>query len=307
MVPTVASLVLSSLQPSSLPTYRRAWKLFEQFHCALFPGSAIPFPITPAMLALFVAYLYNKRYAPSTVNTYVSALGYLHKLSGVADPTKVFYINQMLKGYVKLGSRLDTRLPITLPLLHRLIDIAHQFSVSQYEIALFQAMCATAFHAFLRVGEMTATRNGGAESNLSLTQLTKMVDSSGKVVSLKITFLSYKHNYNQRPFSVIVTKQFQFCPVDILLVYLSKRGIQPGFLFVLSNRKPVPRNYFAKQLAIALKLCNLSSDVYKGHSFRIGAASHAADRGMSDAQIRSLGRWKSNAFLKYIRLPSLSS
>ena len=52
--------------------------------------------------------MYNKQYAPSTVNTYVSALGYLHKLSGVADLTKFLHINQMLKGYVKLGSRLDS-------------------------------------------------------------------------------------------------------------------------------------------------------------------------------------------------------
>ena len=28
---------------------------------------------------------------------------------------------------------------------------------------------------------------------------------------------------------------------------------------------------------------------------------------MSDAQIRALGRWKSNAFLKYIRIPLLST
>ena len=81
---------------------------------------------------------------------------------------------------------------------------------------------------------MTATRTRGAESNLSINQLTNMVDSSGNIVSLKITFLSYKHNYNQRPFSVIVNKQFQFCLVDILLGYLRKRGLKPGFLFVLS-------------------------------------------------------------------------
>ena len=30
----------------------------------------------------------------------------------------------------------------------------------------------------------------------------------------------------------------------------------------------------------------------------------AADKGMSHAQIRTMGRWKSNAFLKYIRLQS---
>ena len=40
----------------------------------------------------------RRNYAPSTVNTYVSALGYSHKLSGLPDPTRVFYIIQMLKG-----------------------------------------------------------------------------------------------------------------------------------------------------------------------------------------------------------------
>ena len=57
--------------------------------------------------------MYNGHYAPSTVSSYVSALGYSHKFIGYSDPTKVFFIIQMLKGYNKLDSRLDTRLPIT--------------------------------------------------------------------------------------------------------------------------------------------------------------------------------------------------
>ena len=44
---------------------------------------------------------------------------------------------------------------------------------------------------------------------------------------------------------------------------------------------------------------------YKGHSFRIGAATFAAECGFSDAQIRLMGRWQSDAFRKYIRSPSL--
>ena len=57
----------------------------------------------------------------------------------------------------------------------------------------------------------------------------------------------------------------------------------------------------------AVQLCGLGPSRYKGHSFRIGAASHAADRGWSDAQICALGRWKPNALQKYIRVPSLVS
>ena len=74
-----------------------------------------------ATLALFVAHLFNRRYDSSTVNTYVSAPGYFHRSAGLRDPTKTFYISEMLKGYGKIGYKLDSRLPITLPILVRIM------------------------------------------------------------------------------------------------------------------------------------------------------------------------------------------
>ena len=138
------SLLKSSLQPSSVPVYRRAWKLFNQFLSSVFQSVDFSLPVSPTILALFVAFLYDRQYAPSTVYTYVSALGYSHKLYGFPDPSKAFFIVKMLKGYGKVGLRLDSRLPLTLPILHRLI-----------QATLFKAMCSLAFYAFLRVGEMT--------------------------------------------------------------------------------------------------------------------------------------------------------
>ena len=51
----------------------------------------------------------------------------------------------------------------------------------------------------------------------------------------------------------------------------------------------------------------LDTSRYKGRSFRIGAASLAAGKGFSDAQIRTLGRWKSDAFKLYIRSERLQA
>ena len=62
----------------------------------------------------------------------------------------------------------------------------------------------------------------------------------------------------------------------------------------------VSRSVFSNQPLRAFHLKGLDPSCYEGHSFRIGAASYAADRGFSDTQIRMLGRWKSNAFLSYI-------
>lgn len=53
--PQLASIVESSLQPSSLPTCQQAWKLFTQFTHVTFQGASIQFPISPPMIALFVA------------------------------------------------------------------------------------------------------------------------------------------------------------------------------------------------------------------------------------------------------------
>ncbi|XP_044175542.1 uncharacterized protein LOC122958671 [Acropora millepora] len=122
LAPVISTLLQSSLQPSSLPTYQWAWKLFSQFLHIILPSVSTTLPISPPILALFIAYMYDRHYAPSTVTTYVSALGYCHKLSGFPDPTKAFFIVQMLKGYGKLGSRLDSWLPITLPILNRILE-----------------------------------------------------------------------------------------------------------------------------------------------------------------------------------------
>ena len=85
-------LISSSLQPSSIPTYRRAWKLYRNFLFSTVGNPSSDFPIPPATLALFIAHLYQQNYASSTVNTYVSCTG-LFALAGGCFRThqSIFY------------------------------------------------------------------------------------------------------------------------------------------------------------------------------------------------------------------------
>lgn len=45
----------------------------------------------------------------------------------------------------------------------------------------------------------------------------------------------------------------------------------------------------------------MDTQLYNTHSFRIGAATVARNAGMSIVDIKSLGRWKSDAYQHYIR------
>jgi hypothetical protein len=170
---------------------------------------------------------------------------------------------------------------------------------------MFKAMCTTAFFAFLRVGEITCCPR--SSSVLQLNQIVQLVDHSGGVIGLKITFFDFKHSYNQTNVSITLKRRSDICPVQSLLDYFSRRGLSDGPLFRTHEGHAVSRKLFTDYLALIFKTCGLDPTKYKGHSFRIGAATFAAECGFSDAQIRSMGRWKSDAFRKYIRGPGLCS
>ena len=71
-----------------------------------------------------------------------------------------------------------------------------------------------------------------------------------------------------------------------------------GPLFIFSNGRFLTRRHVAALLVGALgQDINLNT-----HSFRIGGASALATANVPAYQIQLLGRWKSDAFLRYIRL-----
>lgn len=216
-------------------------------------------------------------------------------------------MDRNLKGYGKVGFRLDSRLPITLPILERILVSTSNITDSYYEVCLLRAMFSIAFYAFLRVGEITVSGKQSSNTPLQLHQVSQLCNSSGYVKAIKSSFGNYKHSYNTRPFSITVHRQAGSCSVQCLLDYLDQKGYAHGAFFKLSSGNPVPRNTFSSFLSLAIQRCGLYPSHFKGHSFRIGAASHAAAAGLTDAQIRILGRWQSDAFLKYIRVNRFSA
>ena len=95
----------------------------------------------------------------------------------------------------------------------------------------------------------------------------------------------------------------KLCPVAAVLSYMVKRGQGKGPLFVFTSGKPLTRARFVAEVKEALTMAGMDSTSYSGHSFRSGAATTAASRGLDETTIKMLGRWQSNAYQVYIKTP----
>ena len=93
------------------------------------------------------------------------------------------------------------------------------------------------------------------------------------------------------------------CPVAAVLDFLCVRGKKPGPLFIWADGRPLTQSRFAEEIRNALSRAGVDQSRYYTHSFRIGAATTAAVKGMEDSLIKTLGRWESTAYLQYVRIP----
>ncbi len=86
--------------------------------------------------------------------------------------------------------------------------------------------------------------------------------------------------------------------------YLLIRPKLNGVLFIDGVANPVNRTMLVrvmKRVLIMLIQENLDPANFGTHSFRVGRTTDLALEGVSADRIKLLGRWESEAYLKYIR------
>ena len=284
--------------------YQRAWIVFRQFYAQFYNCTDPQLPLPPACIPLFISYLSFRKSAYSTIKLYLSAISYVHKLKGVIDPTKSFVVEK-LSTALRRQQPSDIRLPITRPILHELLRSLNFTNPSAFQRSLLSAMFLVAFYGLFRIGELASKSTRSASSVIQYSNLTFSFGTAsvGQPQGAKISIHQYKHNVSQRPFDILLARDISspFCPVTALFHYCKVRGDRPGPLFCYADVTSISAYQFNVELQRCLTYCGLDTSRYKSHSFRIGGACHAAEQGYSDAQIRALGRWKSDAFKVYLR------
>ncbi len=159
-----------------------------------------------------------------TIRQKLSAISYLHQLWKVPDPCKSFGITAALKVIVKAQPLADPKAPITLGLLHCVLEVVEMVTEGTYDAILFRAIFSTMYSGCLRVGECVFP---GEDSNHALRskQLSFTFDSMRNPTRYAISFTNFKHTSGRKvpPLLIEAEPTNRHCPVRTLYSYHVRR------------------------------------------------------------------------------------
>ena len=201
------------------------------------------------------------------------------------------------------------RLPCTPGLLEYLIR-TKAMDISSHDGKRFFTILLLTMLGGFRVGELIPLTISDEKRNIHKDCKIKNVIISEDSISITVLGKNTKKMELQ---TVVVTKAAAKDLVDLFgeefnVFRLLKEivlNLQPEeFIFKREDNKVITYDYFYKGLVAITRLGNIPDGHFGGHSGRIYFASLRALQGAEDSEIKTDGRWKSDAFLLYVRAVS---
>ena len=158
---------------------------------------------------------------------------------------------------------------------------------------------------FPQIGELTAPEKEEFDPKQHLTVKDIAIENLANPRTISIRIEQSKTDPFRQGVTIYLGRtDSMLCPVAALLSYLVLRGRGEGPLFKFKDGRALSRPRLVSELRKALAEAGLKPENYAGHSFRIGAATTAAACSIPVEVIKTLGRWKSQAYQLYVRLPT---
>lgn len=241
---------------------------------------------------------------------YLSALRHLQITQGLSDPftASMPRLELALKGIKvrqgKKGRKVTRKRPITPSLLRRIKGLWERGVLDLDQIMLWAAMLLC-FFGFLRSGEITVPSPREFDPSYHVTLEDVSIDRPLLPTIVVVKLKGSKTDPFRQGVSITVGRTGDdLCPVKAMLAYLAVRKGEPGSpLFMYQDGTPLTRTRLVGRVKEVVGALGLPKGEFAGHSFRAGAATTAAEVGLEDSLIQTLGRWRSSAYLLYIRIP----
>jgi hypothetical protein len=295
-------------------TYRTAERLW--WTCMKENKRKGELPITEADVVIFVSWLMHKRGVKAgTVSGYLAGIRQMHLVKGMQAPEiRTASVNLILKGK-KNAENVEkrrvggvTRLPVTMELMRIIKNRIRTWGKDSQTKLLMWAVCTLAFHGAFRAGEILAKEERIFDKDFTLlTEDVKLMKD--EIEGHYVLTVKLKSPKEDKTGKAVIVEVFEtkgtLCPVKAFLFWRKRTEAEAGLpLFRQGNGVPLT----SRQLNLWLKeLLKNDIDYRQGkitsHSFRIGLATTLGTLGFSADDIKEAGRWSSNAYELYLKLP----
>ena len=191
---------------------------------------------------------------------------------------------------------------LRLPIMPNILITLHsvwQYSPDHSAASLLWAAACLAFLDFLRTVEFTIPSAHSSDGECHLCTENVAVDNSEHPSCLHVLIKQSKTDPFRQGCTLVHGRTGKIlCPVSSLMAFLVTRGSQSGLLFTSQDGSYLTRACFVQELKRALTTSGIDADKYNGHNFRIGAP---LQRKVLKTLIQTLGKWKSTAYLLYVK------
>ena len=290
-----------NLQSSKANNTIRAYKSdFKDFSLFCVQNEFNSLPTEPKIVSLYLTYLSTKESKMSTLKRRLVSIGIIHKLKGHYLDTKHPTIIENVMGIKRRkGSIQKGKKPISINSLKLMIDVIDQQNKDDIKKLRDRTIILIGFSGGFRRNEIVSLDYDDLDfvpEGLKINIRRSKTDQFGEG---SIKALPYFDNS-------------QYCPVLSLKNWLNISQITSGSLFRrFSKGSKLSENRLTDQTVALLikeylKLANIDSKNYSGHSLRSGFATSAAESGVEERSIMAMTGHKSTEMVRrYIKEANL--
>ena len=304
----------NSLSTNTWKTYKAVKKHVRE--CEMVIKKELVFPMSPDDVTIFVTYLLSKEnLKATTIHSLLSALRTWHREEGFfLSELRPEIIKTLLSGKENedavMAREEGQRQPVYLEhleVLRYLLELDENKPES--EKALIWSVSTLAFWGSFRVCELLPEKSNTIDPRYDLLfRDVRIVMRKVRGKRRKVMLVDLKSPKECKANTGAVTveifdNQSDFCPVKAFEKYvecsggLSKKNAcfrlrRTGLAFRQRRFNDELKNYFDPIVKYGR---------VRGHSFRAGLSTLLAEKGFSEDQIITLGRWNSQAYKRYIK------
>lgn len=260
-----------------------------------------PVPASQEQIELYIAYL-SESLAYSSISKYLNIIRLLHVEVKLPNPLQDNVgIKALLRGVKReLGDTVVRKLPITPKIL---LEIKSQLNMERTLDIMFWAACVIGFHAMLRKSNLFPPSSASFDPDKHFARHHLHLTPWGLVLSLVWTkTIQFKDRVVTCP---LIRNNGPLCPVAaitrVLEVTPEADNHSPMFVYLKEGEcKTYLYGHFLRKLKEVMSTLGYPSTKYAGHSLRRGGATWALKCGVPSEIIKSMGDWKSSAYLNYL-------